>query len=110
MTKRKSQSEYKLTKQQILLGIHLDELGVRFQREFKFCERDWRFDLILLDYRIGIEISGGNFSGGHARFKAQEQEYDKLNWAQMEGWRVLQFTNYQVEVGHARAFIKERVL
>jgi len=106
VTKRKAQHEFKLTKQQILLGIHLDELGVRFQREFKFCERDWRFDIILLDYRIGIEISGGNFSGGHRRFKAQEDEYNKLNTATVTGWKVLQFTNYQVECGHARAFLK----
>lgn len=106
MTKRKAQHEYKLTKQQILLGIHLDELGVRFQREFKFCERDWRLDIVLPDYSVAIEISGGNWSGGHRRGKAQEDEYNKLNLASMEGYRVLQFTNYQVECGHAKAFLK----
>lgn len=107
MTKRKSQSEYKCTRQQILLGIHLDELLVRFQREYKFCERDWRLDIMLLDYRIGIEISGGNWSGGHRRGKAQEDEYDKLNRATLEGWRVLQFTNAQVDCGHAKQVIAE---
>lgn len=110
MSKRKAQHEYKLTKQQILLGIYLDELGIRFQREAKFCERAWRFDLMLPDYRIAIEINGGNWSGGHRRGKAQEDEYNKINWAQMVGYRVLQFTNYQVECGHARAFLKETVL
>lgn len=105
MTKPKAQSEYKVTQAQLLLGIHLDELGIRFQREFKFCERDWRIDLMLLDYRIGIEISGGNWTGGHRRGKAQEDEYDKLNRAAMEGWRVLQYTNAQVLEGQAQADI-----
>jgi very-short-patch-repair endonuclease len=105
MTRKKDQSEYKVTQAQLLLGIHLDELGIRFQREFKFCERDWRIDLMLLDYRIGIEISGGNWTGGHRRGKAQEDEYDKLNRAAMEGWRVLQFTNEQVDCGYAKEFL-----
>ena len=105
MTKKKSQSEYKLTNSQRLLGIHLDELGVNFQREYKFCERDWRIDIMLLDYRIGIEISGGNWTGGHRRGHAQENEYDKLNRATMEGWRVLQYTNEQVLDGQAQADI-----
>lgn len=107
MTKRKTQSEYKLTNSQRLLGIHLDELGVNFQREVKFCDRDWRFDLLLPDYRIAVEISGGNFTGGHRRFKAQEDEYDKLNQATIEGYRVLQFTNDQVDCGHAKQVIAE---
>lgn len=124
VTKKKAQSEYKLTKQQILLGIHLDELALRFQREFKFCERDWRFDILLPDYRIAIEIHGGQFSGGHRRgwwskkealrraakgstTTPQEDEYDKLNRATMEGYRVLQFTNGQVDSGRAKQAIAE---
>lgn len=107
MTKRKSQTEYKLTNSQRLLGIHLDELGVNFEREHKFCERDWRIDIAIHDYRIAIEISGGNWHGGHRRFKAQEDEYDKLNRATMDGWRVLQFTNDQVDCGHAKQVVAE---
>lgn len=106
MTKKKAQDEYKLTQAQLLLGIHLKELRIPFEREYKFCERDWRFDLVLLpDYRIAIEISGGNWTGGHRRGKAQEDEYDKLNHAAMDGWRVLQYTNAQVLHGQARADI-----
>ena len=107
MTKRKNQDEYKLTRSQLLLGIHLDELGVRFQREVKFCDRNWRLDLVLPDYRIAIEISGGNWTGGHRRGFAQEDEYDKLNQATLEGYRVLQFTNSQVDRGKAKDFLAE---
>lgn len=108
MTKRKSQLEYKLTNSQRLLGIHLDELGVTFEREHKFfADRDWRLDLILPDYRIAVEVSGGKWHGGHRRGDAQDDEYDKINYAQMKGWRVLQFTNDQVDCGYAKEFIAE---
>ena len=92
---------------QILLGIHIRELGVdRIEYEQTFCDRDWRFDVALPDYRVAVEISGGNWTGGHRRGFAQEDEYDKLNRAQILGWRVFQFTNAQVLDGRARAFLK----
>lgn len=105
MTKPKAQHEFKLTNSQRLLGIHLDELGLNFERERRFCDRDWRLDIVIDDYRIAIEVSGGSWSGGHRRFTAQADEYDKLNRAAMEGWRVLQFTNEQVDCGYAKEFL-----
>jgi len=105
MTKRKTQSQYKLTNSQRLLGIHLDELGVDFLRESKFCDRDWRLDIVLPHHMIAIEISGGNWTGGHRRGHAQEDEYDKLNEAQQRGYKVFQFTNDQVDCGYAKKFI-----
>jgi very-short-patch-repair endonuclease len=106
MTKRKSQSEYELTPAQILLGIHLDELGLSFVREHQFCDdRSWRLDIAIPEYRLAVEISGGNWTGGHRRGHAQADEYDKLNRAQMLGWRCLQFTNEQVLDGGAKEFI-----
>lgn len=107
MTKKKSQSEYKLTHQQILMGIHLDELRLEFRREEKFCARNWRLDIAIPHEMIAVEISGGNWSGGHRRGAAQEEEYEKLNEAQQRGWKVFQFTNSQVENGRAKAFIAE---
>jgi very-short-patch-repair endonuclease len=96
----------KQTKQQILLGIHLRELGLQTVPELVFGNRHWRFDLSCDEHRLAFEISGGNWTGGHRRGKAQEDEYDKLNTAQMQGWRVLQFTNAQVEDGRAKEFVK----
>lgn len=106
MTKPKSQDEFVLTEAQALLGIHLKEIKVGFLREQRFCEREWRLDMTMPDYRLAVEISGGNWSGGHRRGKAQEDEYEKINRAQMLGWRVLQFTNAQVLDGRALMFIK----
>jgi very-short-patch-repair endonuclease len=123
MTKKK-QDEYRASPMQILLGIHLRELGFLPEYEHHFCERDWRFDVACPRDRLAFEISGGQFTGGHrtgfwgkleaTRRKAmgktgtpQEEEYDKLNTAQLLGWRVFQFTNEQVSTGRAKAFLEE---
>jgi hypothetical protein len=111
--------------QQILLGIHLSELGISYQYEVPFCSgRDWRIDVFLPDWRIGIEIHGGQHTGGHRRGywgkkerqcreakgwmeTPQEDEYLKLSIATMQGIRILQFSNEQVNDGRAKAFISE---
>ena len=99
----------KLSKMQILLGIHLEELGCAKDEilyEYRFCdERRWRFDVCLPDLRLAIEINGGNWTGGHRRGKRQEDEYDKLNHAAMDGWRVFQWTNQQIADGRAKEFL-----
>ncbi len=99
----------KMTPAQILLQIHLRELGIQTMPEYRFCSRQWRFDLVALDRRLAFEISGGNWAGGHRRGKAQEDEYDKLNTGQLMSWKVLQFTNRQVLRGEAKKFIESWV-
>jgi very-short-patch-repair endonuclease len=113
----------KITYAQWLLATHLKELGVATDYEFHLKERAWRFDLVLPEQRILVEIHGGQFSGGHRRgfwskkVKAQraakglletpqEDEYLKLCTAAMEGYRVLQFSNEQVNDCRAKQFIK----
>ena len=112
------------TEAQILLAEHhLPELGLVCLCEQYFSEeRNWRFDVFIPQLHLAIEIHGGQHTGGHrrgawsgkeaARRKAkglvdtpQEDEYTKLNAAQMAGFRVLQFTNEQVKDGRAKAFI-----
>ena len=99
----------KQTPSQILLALHLRELGFcRPCFEFPVCAgRRWRFDIAVPAERLAFEISGGNWTGGHRRGKAQESEYDKLNYAQMDGWRVIQWTNRQVLSGEAKQWLKE---
>lgn len=96
----------KVTAAQILLQKHLVELGVKTVPEFRFSlERKFRFDLYAESLRMGFEVNG-TFGGLHGpRWSASDLE--KLNLAQMMGYRVIQFTNKQVELGKAKAFLKE---
>lgn len=95
------------TEAQILLGIHLAELKLFASAGYQFCERRWRFDWANRDLRLAFECNGGKWSGGHKRGDAIEDENDKINTAQMMGWRVFQFTNQQILDGRAKAFLQE---
>ena len=95
---------------QILLSVHLDELGLINEFELPVCEgRKWRFDICCPNERLAFECNGGKWHGGHRRGKAIEDENDKLNIATLTGWRVLQFTNEQILDGRAKAFLKEHL-
>ena len=98
----------RMTIAQTLLLEHLRELGLwnDYRLEHEFCEgRKWRFDIADMTLRIGYEANGGKWSGGHRRGKAIEEENEKLNTATVMGWRVLQFTNQQIESGYAKSWI-----
>ena len=54
--------------------------------------RKWRFDFCWPDYKLAVELHGGNFvHGGHNRGMHQTSDYDKGNEAVKLGWRVLTF-------------------
>lgn len=98
----------------VLLEIHLDELGITFQKEFQFyAARKWRFDY-LLDWpnpRVAIEIEGGVFSQGrHTRGVGFTNDLDKYRMATILGYKVLRFTTGEVLNGTARAFIMGHLL
>lgn len=101
-----SEVRMKQTEAQILLGIHLAELKFFASAEYQFCERDWRLDWASRELRIAFECNGGKWSGGHRRGNAIEDENDKINTAQMMGWRVIQFTNEQVLDGRAKEWLR----
>jgi hypothetical protein len=77
--------------------------------EYKFHpERKWRFDILfdncfLYDHpapldAVAVEIQGGLFTGGrHVRGAALLAEYEKLNEAQIMGYKVLLVTPKQVD-------------
>jgi very-short-patch-repair endonuclease len=96
----------RLTASQALLQVHLREIGIETVPEFRFClERRYRFDLYCERLRMGFEVNG-TFQGLHgARFGGSDME--KLNLAQMLGYRVMQFTNKQVETGRAQAWMNK---
>jgi len=91
---------------QILLGIHLRELGFqRIEYEYEFYpERRWAADIYLPDHGLLIECDGIH-QGGHKRHDALADDYLKQNTAQMLGFRILRFSNEQVESGEAKAWL-----
>ena len=105
---QKRLKEYVLSTAQRLLLIHLGELGLKCVPEYRFDDtRRWRFDVWLPEARIGIELDGGMWSGGHRHAAAIELDHEKSNTAAMMGIRCLRFTNRQVEKGEAKDFIRE---
>ena len=105
---------------QILLEIHLKEIGLEFEAEFKFhAERDWRFDYVLsLDASrphgtdlIAIEIEGGVWQQGrHNRAAGYLRDMEKYREAAALGYRVYRFSPQEVLNGTALEFLKRHCL
>ena len=90
-----------------LLGIHLTELGLPFERQYPYAKgRRLRADFALLDSWLLIEITGGVYHGGaHGSVEGVLRDIDRLNAATLNLWRVLRFTPDQVKDGTAIATI-----
>ena len=64
--------------------------------------RKFRFDFAFIAERLLVEIQGGVWSGGaHGRPTGITRDMDKLNQAQINHWRVLQFDVKAVKSGEA---------
>lgn len=97
----------KQTPAQILLGKHLVELGLEAIPEYKFLEsRRFHFDWYLPKHRMGLECDG-QWNGGHTRRFALDYDNERMNLAQMAGYRVIKFTNTMVLNGSAKAFLEK---
>jgi len=57
-------------------------------------KRKFRADFLCQRLRIIVEVNGGQFTGGrHTRGgKGYETDLEKINFAQLHGYKVLQFT------------------
>jgi hypothetical protein len=59
--------------------------------------RRWRFDIVVVEPPIGIEIQGATWAGGrHTRGIGYANDCEKLNAAMCAGWRVLWYTTHQI--------------
>ena len=78
------------------------------EAEFRFHHtRRWRFDLAYPELKIGIEVEGGQWSGGrHVRGKGFENDCEKYSEAAIAGWLVLRFTGNQIESGYATEAVR----
>lgn len=81
------------------LKFYLRSVGIPFEEEFRFHHtRQWRFDIALPALRIAIEYDGHGSTGKkshigrHASVTGMAGDCEKINQAQILGWRVLRFT------------------
>ena len=73
--------------------------------------RKWRWDLAWPSKRLAVEVQGGIWTRGkHGRGSGILNDMDKLNAAQLAGWRVLQFAVNHIDSGEAVALIEKAIL
>lgn len=71
------------------------------QREYRFCDRMWRFDWAWPGvHKVALEVEGGVWSmGRHLRSTGFLKDMEKYNEAAILGWCVLRCTPQDIETG-----------
>ncbi len=102
----------KINPAHLLFETHLKEARFPFGREFQFHQvRRWRFDYVLLNRYVAIEIEGGTWiSGRHNTGAGMQGDCDKYNEAVKLGWKVIRFTTQDILSGKAIQFLKDWLL
>lgn len=90
-----------------LLAIHLDELRVEYETQFRYAlPRKHRADFALLDARVLIEVVGGVYDQrAHGSVTGVLKDIERLNLATINGWRMLRVTPQMVEDETAKALV-----
>jgi len=72
----------------------LKAIGCEMVREYQFHpSRKWRLDFASVAEKVGVEVDGGEFSGGaHSRGVGMANDYSKRNSATEMGWAIFQLT------------------
>ena len=88
-----------------------EKFGVSVEFEYRFHPiRRWRFDAAYPERGVAVELDGGTFTfGRHTRGAGFEKDCEKINEAQILGWRVFRFTTRQTRDG-VMLDILERVI
>jgi very-short-patch-repair endonuclease len=82
--------------------------GIAHEREYRFCDRRWRFDFAMPERKVAVEIEGGVFvQGRHTRGAGAIKDMEKYNRAALDGWRVLRFPPDKVKSGQAIDMVRE---
>jgi very-short-patch-repair endonuclease len=85
---------------EILMEIHLKELGLAYEAEVQFyAGRKWRWDFLLTTSNIAIEIDG-YFKGRHGAGWGADNE--KRRTGTFMGYRVLVYSTKEVLTGKAK--------
>lgn len=84
----------------MILAINAHKFPVPVTEHVFHPFRKWRLDLAWPDLKIGIEVDGAVYAGGrHTRGKGFEGDCEKINQAQLLGWRVFRYSTGQVKKG-----------
>jgi very-short-patch-repair endonuclease len=92
--KKKKQSQASKVEDSLFAEMKLFGLPLPVRQHIFHPTRRWRFDFAWIDRKIAVEIQGGIFmkgGGAHNRGAFMELDYDKINAAQVLGWKVFQF-------------------
>jgi very-short-patch-repair endonuclease len=86
-------------------------LSITVNDEFRFHPtRKFRFDYVIEEVKIGIEIEGGVFIGGrHTSGVGYKNDCEKYNLAQLQGYVVLRYLPSQILQEEAIEQIKEAI-
>lgn len=71
-------------------------------------QRLWRFDFAHVESRTAVEVDGGAFTQGrHTRGRGFEQDLEKLNTAQAQGWHVYRLTERLIDEGWVERIVAD---
>jgi len=99
------------SKGEIALAGQLDLRGISYERELMLIpKRRFRFDFLLAQFALVVEVEGGTWSGGrHTSGVGFRSDCQKYNMALELGYRVLRYTTDMVTRGEAIAQV-ERIV
>ena len=99
------------SKGEVALAGQLDARGIGYERELMLIpSRRFRFDFLLAQFALVIEVEGGTWSGGrHTTGAGFRSDCFKYNAALELGYRVLRYTTDMVTRGEAIAQV-ERIV
>ena len=79
------------------------------EREYRAIQgRKFRWDFAYPAQKLLIEVNGATWvKGGHSSGRGISRDYEKLNLANLAGWRCLLFTSEMIESGEAVEMIQK---
>jgi len=92
--KKKRQTAGKPPQRDVFTIICKTDYGLTVEKEYIFHPtRKWRFDYVIPEHKIAIEVEGGVWTRGrHTRPAGFLGDIEKYNNAALLGWRVFRVT------------------
>ena len=94
--KRKSKRSHLQDK--LIAALQATDLPMPVEEHKFHPTRKWRFDAAWPTFSLAVELQGGTYAyGRHSRGPQMHNDYDKLNAAQLLGWRVFYFDSKHIK-------------